>query len=475
MTGTGAETSGAAPAAGEQSIERSPADVLRLVVSAVGLVVFVLLDLLFGDALTSFFSQLLDGLEHLPDGLLAALLAITRVAVLLAVVGVVGAALLTRRFRALLTVLLAAGFALTFASVVDTFAFDPGLAQTDSSLLGPLGEAEFPSATGLAVAAAVLTSAAPWLSRRLREGGWVLLLALALCHFITAPLSLQVVVSLLWGWTVGAAVLVGLGAPARRPDAASITAGLHAIGVEVEGLHPAAVDARGSTPYFGTTPDGSLFVKVLGRDERSADLLFRIWRSWRHRLLGDERPFSSLRRTVEHEALVALAARDLGVRTPRFVGLATAEPGGFVLAYQGIDGSSLDGVPAEELTDELLTGVWEQLATIRGHRIAHRDLRLANVFRDADGQAWLIDFGFSELAASDLLLATDVAEAIASQSLQVAPERVVAVARAAMGDEAVASAGPRLKPVALSGATRTALKERPGHLERLRALVAEPS
>jgi len=466
MTGAQAGTTTAS------SVERSPADVLRLVVAAAGLLVFLLLDVLFGDSITSFASQLLDGLETLPEGLLAALLGITRFAVFWAVlVGLVWA-LWTRRFRALLTVLLAGAVALTFALVVDSFSFDPTLATPSDDLLGPLGDSQFPSATGLAVAAAVLTAAAPWLPRRAREAGWALLVSLAICHFITAPLSLQVVVSLLWGWTAGAAVLVGLGAPVRRPDAASITAGLEAIGVEVTDLHPAAVDARGSTPYFGTTPEGPLFVKVLGRDERSADLLFRIWRSWRHRLLGDERPFSSLRRAVEHEALVALAARDLGVRTPRFVGLATAEPGGFVLSYEGIDGRSLDSVPVEDLTDELLTGVWEQLAIIRRHRIAHRDLRLANVFRADDGEAWLIDFGFSELAASDLLLATDMAEAIASQSMAVDPERVVAVARSVVGDEAVESAGDRLKAVALSGATRTALKERPGHLEQLKALVA---
>ena len=41
--------------------------------------------------------------------------------------------------------------------------------------------------------------------------------------------------------------------------------------------------------------------------------------------------------------------------------------------------------------------------------IAHRDLRLANVFLAADGVVWMIDFGFSELAASDLLMATDLA------------------------------------------------------------------
>ena len=115
-------------------------------------------------------------------------------------------------------------------------------------------------------------------------------------------------------------------------------------------------------PYFGVAEDGQkLFVKALGEDQRSADLLFRIYRKLGRRDLGDERPFSSLRRTVEHEALVALAARDVGILTPRLVAFATAEPNGFVLAYESVDGRSLDRVEPDEVTDEVLAGVWAQI------------------------------------------------------------------------------------------------------------------
>ena len=119
--------------------------------------------------------------------------------------------------------------------------------------------------------------------------------------------------------------------------------GLAAVGVPLARLEQASLDARGSTPYFATGRDGSaLFVKALGADERSADLLFRVYRRIQPRDLGDERAFSSLRRAVEHEALVALAARDIGIRTPRLAAFATAEPDGFVLAYEAIAGRSLD-------------------------------------------------------------------------------------------------------------------------------------
>ena len=69
------------------------------------------------------------------------------------------------------------------------------------------------------------------------------------------------------------------------------------------------------------------------------------------------------------------------------------------------------------------------------HRIAHRDLRLANVFLADDGEAWAIDFGFSEVAASDMLLANDVAELTTSLASVIGAERSVQHAARAVGPD----------------------------------------
>ena len=107
------------------------------------------------------------------------------------------------------------------------------------------------------------------------------------------------------------------------------------------------------------------------------------------------------------------------------------------------------------------------MSLLRRHRIAHRDLRLANLFRADDGRVWMIDFGFSEIAASDLLLATDVAELVASSSVVVGSERAVAPALATVDHDLLVVAADRLEPWALSGATRAAMKQRPGALDDL--------
>ena len=215
-----------------------------------------------------------------------------------------------------------------------------------------------------------------------------------------------------------------------------------------------------------------MFIKVLGQDERDADLLFRIYRRFRLRNVGDERPFSTLRRSIEHEALIALKARDVGIRTPHLLTVATVEPNAFLLAYATVDGASLDRVE-QPWSDDLLRGIWEQVALLRRERIAHRDLRRANLFVDADGVPWVIDFGFSELAVSDLMLAQDLAQLIVALAIGVGADRAVDSAIHGIGAETVGTALPYLQLPAFAGATQQALKEKKGLLEQVRTAVVE--
>lgn len=435
---------------------RSPSDVLRLVVASVLLLVLLLVEWLFGETLTQFTTDLLRGLSAVPPWLLDGIVSVTRVATLLFLVGGLVLGVLRGRWRLLLLAGVAIGLAVLLVVLLGPLDPTAGPKVVDLEGLVP---SQFPTAAGLAAAASFATAAAPWLTRRWRRIAWVLVIGMAVSRFLVSPIAFDSIRGLLIGWWAGAAVLVLLGAPSRRPTAAAIIRGLGVAGVEMASLERAGVDARGSTPYFGVTADGRrLFVKALGADERSADLLFRMYRALLPHNLGDERPFESLRRTVEHEALLALMANDLGVKTPTFVVLAHAEPNAFVLAYEAIEGKSLDGVDVADLDDELLRAVWSQVAFLHRHRIAHRDLRLANVFRGGDGTIWLIDFGFSEAAASDLLLHTDRAELVSSTATRVGPERAVAAAVAVVGADGLAGIDDRLRPWALSGATRTALK-----------------
>jgi undecaprenyl-diphosphatase len=449
-------------------VRGAPSDVLHAVVAVAVLVLALVLGRLFDQTIVAAAAQLLEGLESLPSWVID-LIALAGGAL---TVGLLGAGLVVavtgRHWRLLSSATLAAAVAAAIAAIVSP-AIDASSTVVPTSDLA-LIDGRVPSAALLAAATATVVVTVTSLPRLWRRLAWTMVIALLFLRFLGAPLSLDAVVAVLTGWAVGSIVVVLLGAPSRRPTAASVLEGLAAVGIDLTQLEPAAVDARGSTPYFGRTAAGDrYFVKVLGGDERSADLLFRVWRFVQPRNLGDQRPFSSLRRGVEHEALVASMARQFGLRAPMVAGFATAHPNGYVLVYEAIEGRSLDGVAVEEMTDEVLDQAWAQLAELRRHRIAHRDLRLANVFLDSEGSLFLIDFGFSELAAEDLLLQTDIAELLASSASVVGVERALRSATRAVGPAAVADAAPRLVPSRLSGATRTAMKAAPALLEELRA------
>jgi len=332
------------------------------------------------------------------------------------------------------------------------------------------GSAALMYAAGFAATFAVLY---PTLNSRWRRFGWGLIVVLVVVRMLESqapPTGEFLAVAL--GFIVGTAVLLIFGTPDRKPNNVQISESLSRSGWELSTLKRAAVDARGSSPYFATAADGTdLFVKVLTPEERAADNMFRVTRMFRLKGVGDERPFSSLKRTVEHEAVASLKAASDGVTTPQLEAVAEIAPASMVMAYRMIDGSSLDGVDEDQITDEVLTGIWEQVKILRVRRTAHRDLRLANVFLADDGTPWIIDFGFAELAATDGQLKTDVAELTMSTALKVGPERAVANAISVLGPDAVADAASRIQPLALSGATREGLKKHKGLDEQVREQI----
>ena len=328
-----------------------------------------------------------------------------------------------------------------------------------------------PSVAGLL---GVLAVVQPAQSRRTRRIGRWLVPVWLLATFTAAQGAPHLGVLVDVGLGLLAAGLVGVGLRSRsvQPDAARIAAGLAASGLAVSGLERARVDARGSVPWRGHTPSGPVFVKVLSREQRLADVLFRALRWLRLRRTGDAPPESSLRRAAEHEAFLSHHVRTLAVPAPRVRAVVGLGDEDVALVVDWVAGRSLDRVPAEEVTDDVLRAAWTHVRTLRRNGVAHRDLRLANIFLADDGSVLLIDFSFAELTASRQLLDTDVAELLAATAGVVGVERAVAVAAAVLGADALADASAWLVAGVLSTETRLVAR-RTGVLEPLRARVEE--
>ena len=454
---------------------RHPGDAIRLIMSGTILVAAVAIAEAFPDRMIGSGAATVSGVEPSTAAgeLLIGLVQVVAVAALVAVV----AALLRRgRFRLLGT--LAGGAVL--AGLVLT-ALEHLLGKAAPSHLSAnlardslLGSAAVPSPALFAAAVAVTVAVAPWLTHSWRRAAWVVLAVTALVRLITGTiLPMDLVLAFATGAVVAGGLLIAFGAPDRRSGSAEVAHALVAAGLPVRSVVPADVIGRGARLFLGTTADDQhLFVKVLGQDERDADLLYRAYRFVRLRQLGDARPAASLRQAVEHQALVGLMAEQGGVHVPHVERIAEAADGSALLAMNFVDGRALGEVSSDEITNDMLQRVWADVGRLHRAGIAHRSLRTSNVMVDRQGDPWIVDFSFSELAATDRQIAVDVAELLASLAIAVGPDRAVDSAMAVIGPHGIAPAVRLLQPLALSAATRRAVVGRDDLLGRTRAAAA---
>ena len=329
----------------------------------------------------------------------------------------------------------------------------------------------------LAAAVACAVAAAPWLSRPWRRSTWILLWLAAAARLITGTAApMEVALAFAVGLTTGAGVLVLFGVPDRRVGPGEIAAALLSAGLPADRVEPAAVAAKGSRPFIATAAgEDPLFIKVLGSDQRDADLLYRAYRSIRLRDVGDTRPAASLIQSVEHQALAAVMAERAGVAVPAVRRVIKTTDGSALLVMDRIDGSSLDLVPVPIINDVMVLDLWKQVERLHQARIAHRSLRAANIVIDRLCQPWIVDFSFSELGATRRQIALDVAELMASLATLIGADRAVAGAAAIIGTDGVAAAVPLLQPLALSAGPRRASARQKGLLTKTRVGAAAAS
>ncbi|HEU5085051.1 MAG TPA: lysylphosphatidylglycerol synthase transmembrane domain-containing protein [Acidimicrobiales bacterium] len=414
--------------------------------------------------------------DRLPDsaGPVLDALAMTAAAVLL--LAVVADQLLRRRVRAAVNAVLGAAVGAAAiggaaaAGLDERWVGEPGWDQAVTAAAG---------AAGAVVAAGVLVTGARWA----RTTALVSLVAFALGGAWGAESVGGRTWVLAAGVALGAAVLVLVGTPSQAATEAEVEEGLQAIGMVPRSIEAHPGDARGSVPWFVELESGTrLFVKTASAEERIADLLFRLWRRIRLKESGDPRPHASLQQAAEHESFAATRAAAVGVRTPRVLGLGTLPDGGVFSLHEAIDGRSLQDLVRDEgpeaVEESTLREAWSMLATLHRARIAHRDVRAANVVVDEESAVWLVDFAFAELAASEELRQRDLVELLCSTAALLGPERAVDAAVTTLGEATWLEALPLVQPLATTSATRTALgREGFAEVRRLltdRLQAAEP-
>ncbi|WP_030545025.1 lysylphosphatidylglycerol synthase transmembrane domain-containing protein [Streptomyces albus] len=343
----------------------------------------------------------------------------------------------------------------------------PGSIRDALTQQAPNGDVTDPVHGYLAPVIAYMTAVGMARRPRWRVVLWFVLLLDSLAVLVggfSTPFS--IVVTVLLGWTVAYGTLYAVGSPNVRPTGQTLLAGLRRVGfkpvraLRTEEDQEAERQDRGRS-YLVTLEDGPpLDVTVVDREQQAQGFFYRVWRRMALRGITQRRSLQSLRQALEQEALLAYAAIAAGANAPRLIATSELGPDAVMLVYEHTGGRSLDSLPEDEITDDLLRGAWHQVRALQSRRIAHRRLVGDAILVDRSGAVILTDLRGGEIAASDLVLRMDVAQLLTTLGLRVGAERSVSAAVAVLGPDAVADSLPLLQPIALSRATRAELRSR---------------
>jgi membrane-associated phospholipid phosphatase len=330
-----------------------------------------------------------------------------------------------------------------------------------------------------AVAVAIATMIVPYLGRRAR---WVAVaVAVGVClsrMYVGAHLPLDVVGGAALGWAAGSLVHLLLGAPGGRPSPERAAKALAERGLQVTEVTPlGGRDARRSARFQAVGPDGQrLFAKLIPRERRDEDLLYRLWRMLVRRRADPGRPGSGPpAQQVEREAYLGLLAGTAGVRTPRVVLAGPYGNGSGLLVQRMIPGRSLEEIDPAAVDDATLQAIWVEVARLHRAGIAHGDLGRHSVVVDDDGRPWLVDFDHATAAAPERLRQSDLVELLVSLAASFGPDRALAGAVEALGRDPLAAALAAATPAALTQTTREELGDTPGLWDELARRVAAPA
>ena len=308
----------------------------------------------------------------------------------------------------------------------------------------------------IAMLAAVLTVSGPWLPARWRRWWWALLLAFVPIHLVvSAIVPARSLLGLAVGWFVGALTVLVVGTPALEVPLDGAIRALSRRGFLVHALTVVRPAGHGPLELSATDESGSVaVVELYGPNQRSGGALRQVWR-WL-KLRGSETgPLqASLRRAVEHRALMTIAIGDLGVANTTSMAVAGLERGWTLYAHTPPRGTALD----EAAEDGLVTSVWGSLGVLHRHQISHGDLRRKEITVDG-GTTLFGGFGNSEYGASDEQLQSDIAQLLMTTTDKFGAEAAVRAAIDALDKDTVLTASRRLTKSALPKRIRSSVDD----------------
>jgi uncharacterized protein (TIRG00374 family) len=290
--------------------------------------------------------------------------------------------------------------------------------------------------------AAVLTVAGPWLPARWRHWWWTLLLAFVPIHLVvSAVVPARTLLGLAVGWFVGALVVLVVGTPVLEVPLDGAVRAMAKRRFVVSGLTVVRPAGRGPLVLSAASedPEAAAVIEMYGPHQRSGGALRQLW--GKLRLRGSETaPLqASMRRAVEHRALMAIAIGDVGASNTSTTAVAALDRGWTLYAHKPVR-----GIPINECaTTTPVARVWQSLRNLHDHQISHGDLRSKEITVN-DGAVLFGGFGRAEYGATDAQLQSDIAQLLVTTSALYDAESAVGAAIDAFGKDPVLTASRRL-------------------------------
>ena len=392
----------------------------------------------------------------LPDDLQPAFEALYWVGTLWSVLVIGTAALIARRWRLARDLFLAGFLSWLVARVIAELVNNESLSKAVDAVTRTGQTPSFPLVR-LAVVVAVVSGASPFVTRPTRRVGHVAVVALVFAAmYLGTGFPRDILGALFLGWGMAAAVHLVFGSPGGRPTTAQVEASLVELGVDADDVHLDPVQPTGSSRFLARDASGPLEVRVIGRDEADAQFLSKLWRFLIYKDSGPHL-YLSREQDVEHEAYTLLLAQRAGVHVPEVLVAGTAGPGAALIVERGLDGRYLSELDADEVSDELLTGLWRQVGALHDARVAHGSLSTRHIRVTGDGTPVICEFLATMTGAQERRRVADLAELLVTTAVIVGDDRAVAAFGAALGSDALGDVIPMLQLPALSRGTREVL------------------
>ena len=307
----------------------------------------------------------------------------------------------------------------------------------------------------IAMLAAVLTVSGPWQPARWRRWWWTLLLAFVPIHLVvSAVIPARSLLGLAVGWFVGALTVLVVGTPALEVPLDGAVHALVRQRFAVTGLSVVRPAGPGPLVLTATAADSRAIVEMYGPNQRSGGFFRQVWRWLRLRNSETSPLIASMRRAVEHRALMAIAVGDVGVANTAPIAVAALDRGWTLYARSPERGLTVTASSGPDA----VTQVWTSLGVLHSHQIAHGDLRTEEITL-VEGTALFGGFGSAEFGASEVQLQADVAQLLVSTTSTFGAEPAVRAAISVFGKDTVLTASRRLTKSAVPARVRNSVTD----------------